>query len=335
MKDKEKEYESNLLIEYQKYINLKEDYEKIISEKNSELIKLEAKNREINLELKNIYMERNNKDDLSKVINENIQLKVDLSIKDKEINELNSKLSEIEQIKRKQSNIQEKNGNDFLKENDIPKLKEMFKTINKTITDYSEKIEQLEKNKNVVFDDKFIEINKSDWKKTYNNWNDELNQFKESHFKTMEDNYIKEISELKKENNNLLIELNSLFNNLNDKNIEIIKLNQKIQSDKEIFEIKQGEIKDVLKKCDMIQKELEIYKVRYSDKEKQIDSIEIELGESKDNAIFYKGQMENIIGLINTMMKKDRRNYGTYFNQIQGNYKKIFVDFNKTFGIFK
>ena len=335
MKDKEKEYESNLLIEYQKYINLKEDYEKIISEKNSELIKLEAKNREINLELKNIYMERNNKDDLSKVINENIQLKVDLSIKDKEINELNSKLSEIEQIKRKQSNIQEKNGNDFLKENDIPKLKEMFKTINKTITDYSEKIEQLEKNKNVVFDDKFIEINKSDWKKTYNNWNDELNQFKESHFKTMEDNYIKEISELKKENNNLLSELNSLFNNLNDKNIEIIKLNQKIQSDKEIFEIKQGEIKDVLKKCDMIQKELEIYKVRYSDKEKQIDSIEIELGESKDNAIFYKGQMENIIGLINTMMKKDRRNYFTYFNQIQGNYKKIFVDFNKTFGIFK
>ena len=335
MKDKEKEYESNLLIEYQKYINLKEDYEKIISEKNSELIKLEAKNREINLELKNIYMERNNKDDLSKVINENIQLKVDLSIKDKEINELNSKLSEIEQIKRKQSNIQEKNGNDFLKENDIPKLKEMFKTINKTITDYSEKIEQLEKNKNVVFDDKFIEINKSDWKKTYNNWNDELNQFKESHFKTMEDNYIKEISELKKENNNLLSELNSLFNNLNDKNIEIIKLNQKIQSDKEIFEIKQGEIKDVLKKCDMIQKELEIYKVRYSDKEKQIDSIEIELGQSKDNAIFYKGQMENIIGLINTMMKKDRRNYGTYFNQIQGNYKKIFVDFNKTFGIFK
>ena len=122
---------------------------------------------------------------------------------------------------------------------------------------------------------------------------------------------------------------------MNDKNIEIIKLNQKIQSDKEIFEIKQGEIKDVLKKCDMIQKELEIYKVRYSDKEKQIDSIEIELGESKDNAIFYKGQMENIIGLINTMMKKDRRNYGTYFNQIQGNYKKLFVDFNKTFGIFK
>ena len=335
MKDKEKEYESNLLIEYQKYINLKEDYEKIISEKNSEIIKLEAKNREINLELKNIYMERNNKDDLSKVINENIQLKVDLSIKDKEINELNSKLSEIEQIKRKQSNIQEKNGNDILKENDIPKLKEMFKTINKTITDYSEKIEQLEKNKNIVFDDKFIEINKSDWKKTYNNWNDELNQFKESHFKTMEDNYIKEIYELKKENNNLLSELNSLFNNLNDKNIEIIKLNQKIQSDKEIFEIKQGEIKDVLKKCDMIQKELEIYKVRYSDKEKQIESIEIELGESKDNAIFYKGQMENIIGLINTMMKKDRRNYGTYFNQIQGNYKKIFVDFNKTFGIFK
>ena len=335
MKDKEKEYNSNLLIAFQKYEDLKNDNEKIIDEKNLEIKKLEEKNKELNLEIKNIYMERNNKDDLSKIKNENIQLKVDLSIKDKEIKSLNSKLNEIEQIKRKQSNIQETMGDDILKENDIPKLKEMFKTINKTISDYSEKIDQLEKNKNIVFDDKFIEINKSDWKKTYKNWNDELSQFKESHFKTMENNYTKEISELKKENNNLINELSSLCNNVNSKNIEIIKLNQKIQSDKEIFEIKQGEIKDVLKKCDMIQKELEIYKVRYSDKEKQIDSIEIELGESKDNAIFYKGQMENIIGLINTMMKKDRRNYGTYFNQIQGNYKKIFVDFNKTFGIFK
>ena len=170
MKDKEKEYNSNLLIAFQKYEDLKNDNEKIIDEKNLEIKKIEEKNKELNLEIKNIYMERNNKDDLSKIKNENIQLKVDLSIKDKEIKALNSKLNEIERIKRKQSNIQETMGDDILKENDIPKLKEMFKTINKTISDYSEKIDRLEKNKNIVFDDKFIEINKSDWKKTYKNW---------------------------------------------------------------------------------------------------------------------------------------------------------------------
>lgn len=124
----------------------------------------------------------------------------------------------------------------------------MFKTINKTITEYSEKINNLEKNKKQVFHDKFIEQNKSDWKKTYNNWNEELNQFKEDHFKTMENNYSQELSELKKENNNLINDLKSLFNDVNTKNIEIMKLNQKIHSDKEIFDIKQKEINEILEK---------------------------------------------------------------------------------------
>ena len=325
MKDKEKEYNSNLLIAFQKYEDLKNDNEKIIEEKNLEIKKLEEKNKELNLEIKNIYMERNNKDDLSKIKNENIQLKVDLSIKDKEIKALNSKLNEIERIKRKQSNIQETMGDDILKENDIPKLKEMFKTINKTISDYSEKIDQLEKNKNIVFDDKFIEINKSDWKKTYKNWNDELR----------ENNYTKEISELQKENNNFINELSSLCNNVNNKNIEIIKLNQKIQSDKEIFEIKQGEIKDILKKCDKIQKELDIYKVRFSENEKKLQNVEGDLGKYKSKANIVEGQIENILGLINSMMIKDKKIYSTHFNQIQGEYKKIFIEFNKAFGIFK
>ena len=133
MKDKEKEYQKNVLIENKKYINLKEDYEKILQEKNLELKKLEDKNNEINQEIRNIFTERNNKDDLSKIKNENMQLKVDLGIKEKQINALNSKLKDIEEKKRKQSSIQEEIDNNILKESDIPKLKEMFKTINKTI----------------------------------------------------------------------------------------------------------------------------------------------------------------------------------------------------------
>ena len=151
----------------------------------------------------------------------------------------------------------------------------------------------------------------------------------------MENNYTKEISELKKENNNLINELSSLCNNVNSKNIEIIKLNQKIQSDKEIFEIKQGEIKDILKKCDKIQKELDIYKVRFSENEKKLQNVEGDLGKYKSKANIVEGQIENILGLINSMMIKDKKIYSTHFNQIQGEYKKIFIEFNKAFGIFK
>ena len=335
MKDKEKEYQKNVLIENKKYINLKEDYEKILQEKNLELKKLEDKNNEINQEIRNIFTERNNKDDLSKIKNENMQLKVDLGIKEKQINALNSKLKDIEEKKRKQSSIQEEIDNNILKESDIPKLKEMFKTINKTITEYSEKINNLEKNKKQVFHDKFIEQNKSDWKKTYNNWNEELNQFKEDHFKTMENNYSQELSELKKENNNLINDLKSLFNDVNTKNIEIMKLNQKIHSDKEIFDIKQKEINEILEKNDKMQKEMEIFKVRLAETEKQLKTVENNLGTYKYKANMIEEQVDYIIGLITSMMSKNKKLYMSYFNKTQDEYKKIFQEFNKVFNIIK
>ena len=335
MKDKEKEYQKNVLIENKKYINLKQDYEKILNEKNLELKKLEEKNNEINQEIRNIFTERNNKDDLSKIKNENMQLKVDLGIKEKQINALNSKLKDIEEKKRKQSSIQEEIDNNILKESDIPKLKEMFKTINKTITEYSEKIDNLEKNKKQVFHDKFIEQNKSDWKKTYNNWNEELNQFKEDHFKTMENNYSQELSELKKENNNLINDLKSLFNDVNTKNIEIMKLNQKIHSDKEIFDIKQKEINEILEKNDKMQKEMEIFKVRLAETEKQLKTVENNLGTYKYKANMIEEQVDYIIGLITSMMSKNKKLYMSYFNKTQDEYKKIFQEFNKVFNIIK
>jgi len=335
MKDKEKEYENNVLIENKKYINLKEDYEKILKEKNLELKKLEDKNNEINQEIRNIFMERNNKDDLSKIKNENMQLKVDLGIKEKQINVLNSKLKDLEEKKRKQSSIQEEMDNNILKESDIPKLKEMFKAINKTITEYSEKINNLEKNKKAVFHEKFIEQNKSDWKKTYNNWNEELNQFKEDHFKTMENNYSHELSELKKENSNLINELKSLFNEVDAKNIEIMKLTQKINSDKEIFDIKKKEIKDILEKNDKMQKEMEIFKVRLAETEKQLKTVENNLGNYKYKANMIEEQVDYIIRLIQSMINKNKKLYFSLFNKMQDEYKKVFQEFNKAFNIIK
>ena len=335
MKDKEKEYQNNVLIENKKYINLKDDYEKILKEKNLELKKLEDKNNEINQEIRNIFMERNNKDDLSKIKNENMQLKVDLGIKEKQLNALTSKLKDLEEKKRKQSSIQEEMDNNILKESDIPKLKEMFKAINKTITEYSEKINNLEKNKKQVFHDKFIEQNKSDWKKTYNNWNEELNQFKEDHFKTMENNYSHELSELKKENSNLINELKSLFNEVDAKNIEIMKLTQKINSDKEIFDIKKKEIKDILEKNDKMQKEMEIFKVRLAETEKQLKTVENNLGNYKYKANMIEEQVDYILRLIQSMTNKNKKLYFSLFNKMQDEYKKVFQEFNKAFNIIK
>ena len=163
-----------------------------------------------------------NREDFGKIKNENLQLKLDLGLRDKQITALNSKLSEIKELeekKRKVSNYDEETNLNISKNKDIPKLKEIFKEINTTLLEYSSKIKILEKNKDIVFGDKFIETTKSNWNKTDNDWKEKLNKFKENHYITMINKYNNEISELKKENKDLINE----FKEYNEKIIENMK----------------------------------------------------------------------------------------------------------------
>jgi len=319
--EKEKEFNFKLKNEQQKYQDLKNDYEKIIKEKDSEIKELKTKKAN----------EKIIQEELNKIKNENNQLKVDLSLKDKEINSLNqkfSKLKEIEEKKRKLSTTNEVTDLNILKENDIPKLKEILREINKTVMDYSDKVNKLEQNKDIVFHDKFIEINKTSWEKTYNDWNEELNQFKEEHYKTVINNYSKEIAELKKENNNLINNFNTINNDNNTKDVEILKLNQQMKIDKEIYDINKEELKKIKETAAKSQNELDKVNIRLAD-------VENHLGQYKITANMLEEQVDYIKEMIRSMIRKDRKAYTSYLNKMQEDYKKIFNEFNRTFNIFK
>ena len=319
--EKEKEFNFKLKNEQQKYQDLKNDYEKIIKEKDSEIKELKTKKAN----------EKIIQEELNKIKNENNQLKVDLSLKDKEINSLNqkfSKLKEIEEKKRKLSTTNEVTDLNILKENDIPKLKEILREINKTVMDYSDKVNKLEQNKDIVFHDKFIEINKTSWEKTYNDWNEELNQFKEEHYKTVINNYSKEIAELKKENNNLINNFNTINNDNNTKDVEILKLNQQMKIDKEIYDINKEELKKIKETAAKSQNELDKVNIRLAD-------VENHLGQYKITAGVLEEQVDYIKEMIRSMIRKDRKAYTSYLNKMQEDYKKIFNEFNRTFNIFK
>ena len=78
-------------------------------------------------------------------------------IKEKQLNNIKAQLKELGEKKLKENSNKEINLTS-LKNEDLPKLKEIFKIINKTITEYSEKISQLEQNKDMVFHDKFYDL---------------------------------------------------------------------------------------------------------------------------------------------------------------------------------
>ena len=332
MKSKEDEYKDQLETVKLNNENLKKNKDYIIEEKNKIIQNIENKYNELNKELKNYYnAKNNNNDEFTKIKNENIELKVNLGIKEKQLNTFKAQLDE---KKSKEINSKEINLNS-LKDEDIPKLKEIFKTINKTITEYADKINKLEQNKDMVFHDKFIEFSKSTLNKICKNWNEELSQFKEEHFKIMVNNYRKEISELKKENTKLVNELESLYSEINQKNIEILKLNEKIKMDKEMFGIKEEQIKSAQSKYDAIQKELEIFKVRLNDKEAQLEAVQTQFGYFKGQANIIEDEFENIIQILDSMNRKDKRSYTLIINKVGDDYKEKLKTLCKNYNIFK
>ena len=151
----------------------------------------------------------------------------------------------------------------------------------------------------------------------------------------MVNNYYKEIAELKKDNNKLLNELELMYSEINQKNIEILKLNEKIKMDREIFGIKEEQIKNIQSKYDTVQKELEIYKVRLNDKENVINNIQIEYGLYKGKANMIEDEYDNIVNLLQSMHRKDKRGYNLLINKIGNELKELLTSMVKNYGIFK
>ena len=330
---KEKDFKNSLENEKNRFSSLEKNTNDLIAEKDKMIKSLENKYDELNKELKSFYDTKNNKEDIEKIKNENIELKLNMGKKEKQLNSLNLKLKEINENKLGEINDKELNLK-TLKNDDIPKLKEIFKIINKTVTDYAEIINKLEQNKDLVFHDKFIEFSKSTLKKICNNWNEELSQFKEDHFKTMGSNYRKEISELKKDNIKLVNELEQLYTDINEKNIEILKLNEKLKMDEQIKQIKEDQIKSTESKYDSVQKEIEIYKVRVKDKEDYINNITNELGNYKSKANMMEDEFENIKELMRCITRKDKRSFNSISKKTEQEFNEILNQLIKTYKIF-
>ena len=297
--EKENEYKGLLETEKEKYKMLEINLQSEIKEKNEMIERLNNKLEDINKEINNYYNAKNINDEITKLKNENIELKLKLGNKEKQLNNVNKKLGENNSKEDNNKEINLKN----LKDSDIPKLKEIFKMINKTISDYAERVNKLEQNKDMVFHDKFIEFSKTTLNKICKNWNEELNQFKEDHFKTMVSNYRKEIFDLKKENEKLIKEIESLYKEINERNIDILKLKEELKFEKEKIKKKEDEIKTLENKNDTIQKEIEIHKVRIKDKENTIN----ELAQFKSKYYLKDDEFETFKDILKNLISKKEK----------------------------
>ena len=313
--EKENEYKGLLETEKEKYKMLEINLQSEIKEKNEMIERLNNKLEDINKEINNYYNAKNINDEITKLKNENIELKLKLGNKEKQLNNVNKKLGENNSKEDNNKEINLKN----LKDSDIPKLKEIFKMINKTISDYAERVNKLEQNKDMVFHDKFIEFSKTTLNKICKNWNEELNQFKEDHFKTMVSNYRKEIFDLKKENEKLIKEIESLYKEINESNIDILKLKEELKFEKEKIKKKEDEIKTLENKNDTIQKEIEIHKVRIKDKENTIN----ELAQFKSKYYLKDDEFETFKDILKNLISKKEKLALKEINKLDEDSKEL------------
>ena len=129
MKAKEDEFKELMETEKLNIEKLKKNNDYLIEEKNKIIKNLENKCDGLNKELKSYF---NSNDELTKIKNENLELKVNLGKKEKQLNSTKAQLKELDEKKLKDKNSQEINLSS-LKNEDLPKLKKIFKVINKTI----------------------------------------------------------------------------------------------------------------------------------------------------------------------------------------------------------
>ena len=332
-----------------------------IKEKDSQIIELKLKIDELRQQLflkekenlNNIDIEKakyNRLDDFSKEkdkvigelelklenLNKELDIKNTLSSKNEE--ELINVKKELEELKEKYKTFQEttieESKNDVL---DIKEkeLKDLLSNIMVTYSEYADIVGKLEENKNLVFRNKFIEETKNGVENTSKNMLDELSLFKEKHFKTMTDNYEKEISKLKNENLTLTSELEKTNNNLKVQKNESELLENKLknlQSNKE-EEQSTNENKDNIMKT---QKEmLELCKTSEKELTKKLNTYELDLSQNIAELKMKEDEIEVLTFVMECIFKKDKNSYERNLTKLSGPIKEKIKELNKKYKFIK
>ena len=204
-----------------------------------------------------------------------------------------------------------------------------------TYSEYADIVGKLEENKNLVFRNKFIEETKNGVEKTSKNMLDELSLFKEKHYKTMTDNYEKEISKLKNENLTLTSELEKTNNNLKIQKNESELLENKL---KNLQSNKEEEQSTIQNKDKLIQTQKEILELcKSSEKElsTKISTYELDLSQNIAELKMKEDEIEVLTFVMECIFKKDKNSYERNLTKLSGPIKEKIKELNKKYKFIK
>ena len=323
--------------------NLKQEKEKteqeyktkldnIIEEKN----KLEQEKNNLNEEKNNLIKESTEKNDI--LSKEKASLEEKLSLSEKNISELNDKNKELnskinEYIEKENTKPKPQMIN--IKDEDLPKLVELFQQIKTNINESNDAIKLFLEKKSTIFHDKFIEETKKNINNKCENWVEELQKITKERFESKDTYYTEQIETLKNEKNVLNDELNKVKDDINlikaeNNNLkEEIKLVKDIRNSVDKFKSDKDKIINTLKNTNTL------YEQRIKDFESKLSDMEFNLSNYKFESKMKEEEVDSTFNLFKSLLEKNKKNFESNLKKVPDHIKNEVLALNKKYKYIK
>ena len=310
-KTKEKEYLNNIEIEKQKLQNTENFYNNNLKEKNNKIEELEKKIEKLNVENSAI-----NKDNINKINELN-----------REILKLNNEIEHLSEEQRKK--------NDFGEVEKNLNLHSLFKNIQNTFMEFKKSIDKIEDENENLFKTKEMNLSVNEIENNMKNWINEIKNYKENQFKSLNENYEKNIKNIKNdldETNLKLTKKESEFNNqieiaenfksqFNEANLKVNQLNEITKSKDNLINTQNDTIK--------------MYEDKIKDFNNDKDKLEMLLNSNIVNFKMKEDEVETILMVIECMLAKNKNKYEHNLNKLSNECKASINNMVKKYKLFK
>ena len=327
---KEKEYETNLQMKKDEYeTNLqtkKEEYEKLEQEKKSMMDEKDNLIKELQDKLNNLEKEKS--EILEK--NENLQKNLDETTnKNKELEQQVNDFIEKEKRKPKPQMVN-------VKEEDLPKLVELFNEMQTATKEYTESIKSFAKNKSkIFFHNQFIEETKASTEGNCAKWVEELKKISKEKLESKDNIYNLEINRLKEENNKLNEELNKIKDEANVAKDENKKLNDELILSKEIRNDIETYKKDNENTIKLLKTTNEMQEKRLTENMKKMTELEFSLSNYKVESKMKEDELNLTLNSFRCLLDKNKKNFENSLKKLSEKTIKEIDSINKKYKIIK
>ena len=319
IESKEKEYTNTLQTKKEEYEKLEQDKKSITEEKDNLIKELQKKNNTLESEKKELIEK-----------NENLQKNLDeYTNKNKELEQKVNEFIEKEKRKPKPQMVN-------IKEEDLPKLVELFNEIQSATKEYNETIKLFTNNKSkIFFHNKFIEDSKNSMNNNCSGWVQELQKMAKERLESKDNIYIQEINSLKEEKNKINEELNKAKEEVekikHDKNnlAEELKLANDIKNDIESYK------KDCETEKKLLENSNKIYKEKDEENEKKIQKIEFDLSIFKAESKMKDDEIHLTLNAFKSLLEKNKKNFDNLLKKLSPNIQEELTSIGKRHKLIK